>query len=712
MVMDLVTGGELFDAVAAEGRLPEDRTRLYFQQLVDGVDYCHSRRVYHRDLKPENLLLSGDKHTLKITDFGLSSIKAQNASTELLHTIMGSPHYIAPEIITSAAEGYEGSKVDVWAAGIILFGMLAGFLPFDHSNTRDLYRAIVHSPVKYPPHFSYDVIKLLRSMLHKDPSKRPTMAQVKAFAWFKVNYEPAVVPDAKPSTLGNIGPRKKSKNKIKRGAERLSRKKTKDATVRAGEAFESNASNSQGTVDEQFNSGLDFKPPPKLFGDTKSTNSESEHAQEQHATTSQGSINNPSDQENVDPRRGKPSVMEGDGENHDFQTSLENGSPRLSLLQAHSRPDYRTDDSAPYVEVSHQLHVSQCVQAVDDNFKITAECTPERLHIGSVEMLSPHCSNAEGIHSVTNIKDDRGLRVPSGSEQPITSISVSASASCLKTPQANGAQNAKNTQSLSILSSPLSPEVQRTPSAGSNSSHLATEEKYQEFVRFTDHRAATKSSSSAFVSPISLHARVSSGSLYELDNGKPPLFSDYRSLVPQAFGSPSGGSAKDTCEELKIVDDAECKTEGESEIQKVSCACVVTDTSSSRPPKEKGIFKPIKSVFASLAEQANDRQVGPSVWASVFCPEFDYDADGSPQWCIDSMEVFADAESEELRNTAKALKRRNSKIIEEALKQRQHSAEVQPEKPKAVTSIFAPLDNDLAIKLSPCTKNARNSPFM
>lgn len=214
MVMDLVRGGELFDAVAKEGKLPEARVRLYFQQLVDGIHYCHTRRVYHRDLKPENLLLSEDKQSIKITDFGLSSIKASDCATELLHTIMGSPHYIAPEIITSAAAGYDGAKVDVWASGIILFGMLAGFLPFDEPITRDLYKAIVHAHVHYPPHFSYDVIKLLRAMLQKDPKKRPTMEEVRGFTWFKVNYQPAVPDDS--SSLQSSVPTRSKKSRRKR----------------------------------------------------------------------------------------------------------------------------------------------------------------------------------------------------------------------------------------------------------------------------------------------------------------------------------------------------------------------------------------------------------------------------------------------------------------------------------------------------------------
>lgn len=192
MVMDLVLGGELFEAIAAEGRLPENTARGYFQQLIDGIAYCHSRRVYHRDLKPENLLLTGDKKTLKITDFGLASIKNHNTDTELLHTIMGSPHYIAPEIITSADKGYEGEKVDIWASGVILYGILAGCLPFDAPSTKDLYYAIVHQPITFPKHFSYDVIKLLRAMLHKDPSRRASIDEIKTYPWFKVNYEPAV----------------------------------------------------------------------------------------------------------------------------------------------------------------------------------------------------------------------------------------------------------------------------------------------------------------------------------------------------------------------------------------------------------------------------------------------------------------------------------------------------------------------------------------
>jgi serine/threonine protein kinase len=80
-----------------QGRLREDQSRKYFQQLIDAVDYCHSRGVYHRDLKPENLLLDAAGN-LKISDFGLSALPQQFRSDGLLHTTCGTPNYVAPEV--------------------------------------------------------------------------------------------------------------------------------------------------------------------------------------------------------------------------------------------------------------------------------------------------------------------------------------------------------------------------------------------------------------------------------------------------------------------------------------------------------------------------------------------------------------------------------------------------------------------------------------
>lgn len=140
MVLELVTGGELFDRIVASGRLEEAAARVYFQQLVDGVSYCHERGVCHRDLKPENLLLDASGR-LKISDFGLSCLpEAKGRSMAALRTTCGTPNYVAPEVLRG--EGYDGRAADVWSVGCILYVLVAGSLPFDEPQLGALFAAI------------------------------------------------------------------------------------------------------------------------------------------------------------------------------------------------------------------------------------------------------------------------------------------------------------------------------------------------------------------------------------------------------------------------------------------------------------------------------------------------------------------------------------------------------------------------------------------
>lgn len=189
IVMDLVTGGELFTKILKEGKLPEKTARHYFQQLVDGIEYCHRRGVCHRDLKPENLLIDETTGELKITDFGLSAMKGASTTEELLHTQCGSPNYCAPEIIARHKQGYNGAKVDAWSCGIILFALLAGYLPFYDENTKVLYRMIQRDDVKFPKKFPIDAKDLVLRLLHKDPEMRYTLVEVKKHPWFIINYD-------------------------------------------------------------------------------------------------------------------------------------------------------------------------------------------------------------------------------------------------------------------------------------------------------------------------------------------------------------------------------------------------------------------------------------------------------------------------------------------------------------------------------------------
>ncbi|KAE8675812.1 CBL-interacting protein kinase 5 [Hibiscus syriacus] len=179
--MELVRGGELFSKVAM-GRLREDLARLYFQQLVSVIDFCHSRGVYHRDLKPENLLLDEDG-SLKITDFGLSAFSEHLKQDGLLHTTCGTPAYVAPEVI--GKKGYDGAKADIWSCGVILYVLLAGFLPFQDDNLVSMYRKIYRGDFKCPAWLSSEARRLITKLLDPNPNTRITISKVMDSSWFK-----------------------------------------------------------------------------------------------------------------------------------------------------------------------------------------------------------------------------------------------------------------------------------------------------------------------------------------------------------------------------------------------------------------------------------------------------------------------------------------------------------------------------------------------
>ncbi|KAM3330656.1 hypothetical protein ACQJBY_027054 [Aegilops geniculata] len=143
IILEFITGGELFDKIIRHGRLSEADARKYFQQLIDGVDFCHSKGVYHRDLKPENLLLDSQGN-LKISDFGLSAWPAQGAA--LLRTTCGTPNYVAPEI-----ESAEYS---------------------------------------FPAVFPSGAKSLIRRILDPSPDTRIRIEEIRKDEWFKKKYEP------------------------------------------------------------------------------------------------------------------------------------------------------------------------------------------------------------------------------------------------------------------------------------------------------------------------------------------------------------------------------------------------------------------------------------------------------------------------------------------------------------------------------------------
>uniref|UniRef100_UPI00398E3A8D serine/threonine-protein kinase BRSK2-like n=1 Tax=Pristiophorus japonicus TaxID=55135 RepID=UPI00398E3A8D len=179
LVLEHVSGGELFDYLVKKGRLTPKEARKFFRQIISALDFCHSHSICHRDLKPENLLLD-EKNNIRIADFGMASLQVGDS---LLETSCGSPHYACPEVIRG--EKYDGRRADVWSCGVILFALLVGALPFDDDNLRQLLekvkRGVFHMPHFIPP----DCQNLLRGMIEVDAEKRLSLEQIQKHSWYQ-----------------------------------------------------------------------------------------------------------------------------------------------------------------------------------------------------------------------------------------------------------------------------------------------------------------------------------------------------------------------------------------------------------------------------------------------------------------------------------------------------------------------------------------------
>ncbi|XP_073005467.1 CBL-interacting protein kinase 7-like [Typha latifolia] len=182
LIMELAPGGDLLSRVARRGRLPEPAARRYFLQLISALRYCHVRGVAHRDVKPQNLLLDREGN-LKISDFGLRRAPDQLRDDGRLHTACGTPAYTAPEVVRR--KGYDGSKADAWSCGVILFVLLAGFLPFDDANIAVMYRKIHKREYEFPPWITNTARRLISRLLDPNPDSRLTIEGLAEHPWFK-----------------------------------------------------------------------------------------------------------------------------------------------------------------------------------------------------------------------------------------------------------------------------------------------------------------------------------------------------------------------------------------------------------------------------------------------------------------------------------------------------------------------------------------------
>lgn len=208
LVVPLCSGGELFDEVVSQveartGSTPEqadhcgalsfDTVRLWTRELASALHHSHSRGVFHRDVKAENILLDGEGHVV-LVDFGLALLAPDGARalapTDLLaKTQCGSIMYAAPEVLGLATDDgrtYDPAKADTFSLGVVVYSMLTGLLPFKcaHAGICTNYSSFLqHGISALAPHLPAACLDLLGDMLHPDPDKRCTVADVLANPW-------------------------------------------------------------------------------------------------------------------------------------------------------------------------------------------------------------------------------------------------------------------------------------------------------------------------------------------------------------------------------------------------------------------------------------------------------------------------------------------------------------------------------------------------
>ncbi|KAJ6248564.1 protein kinase [Anaeramoeba flamelloides] len=197
LVLEYISGGELFDYIVECGKVPSTQARIFFQQIIFAIEHIHSFSITHRDLKPENLLLDSN-YNIKIIDFGMAKIMDTG---NLLETACGSPHYVSPDVLKG--KGYDGKKSDIWACGVILYALLCGYLPFNNKNYHKLLNSVKKGRFKFPIGLLGENAKdLIRKMLTVRPEKRITIKEIKQHPWFTANYPTPYIPPSPPIDYG------------------------------------------------------------------------------------------------------------------------------------------------------------------------------------------------------------------------------------------------------------------------------------------------------------------------------------------------------------------------------------------------------------------------------------------------------------------------------------------------------------------------------
>lgn len=184
MIMEYCVCGilEMLEQVP-DNKFPEWQGHVYFKQLIDGLEYLHSKGIVHKDIKPSNLLVATDD-TLKISDFGVAEQLDIFAQDDTCFTSQGSPAFQPPEI-ANGVDQFCGFKVDIWASGVTLFNILTGKYPFEGESIYRLFENIGKGDLVIPSEVDDTLGSLLKGMLDKDFDVRFTIQEIRRHLWFR-----------------------------------------------------------------------------------------------------------------------------------------------------------------------------------------------------------------------------------------------------------------------------------------------------------------------------------------------------------------------------------------------------------------------------------------------------------------------------------------------------------------------------------------------
>mmetsp|Transcript_6533 Transcript_6533/g.15987 ORF Transcript_6533/g.15987 Transcript_6533/m.15987 type:complete len:514 (+) Transcript_6533:81-1622(+) len=272
LVMELCTGGELFDKIISMGTFTEVQVAVLMQQLLRAIFYMHSNCIAHRDLKPENFLFADkepvENSTLKVIDFGLAS--RFEPGVAMMKTKAGTPYYVAPQVL----QGSYTEACDVWSAGVIMYILLCGYAPFDGASDTETLTKVKRGHFIFPKEewdgVSVDAKALIKKMLTMKPEDRITAEAALHDTWVSNKAPSASATDtAAPADLLDRFRGFRAKNKLVKTALRMIAWRMDDAEIRTlRETFVALDANGDGilTVSE-LKEGLEKAGLPEIPAD-------------------------------------------------------------------------------------------------------------------------------------------------------------------------------------------------------------------------------------------------------------------------------------------------------------------------------------------------------------------------------------------------------------------------------------------------------------